>query len=756
MLQRFKILIGLCVFLLVGILIIQTPLFQPTQSMADETPTETPIPTSTPIPTNTLTPTPTSFHFGCEGLTCKKLAGSSSNSCDPAHVNLTCDSTTWSPNAPDWYCNASCGLGTDYRSCLCSGGAQDCCPQCSSGYGCNSTLQGGSCCVSKAPDFPTITEIKDGYGQIVYPPATGLEKLQTKIVTIKWSFTDTGDGCGKSWGYLCGGNNNSFKIRVNSKSDTIAPSEREYTTTGNTLIPNNSSLIKVCANNGDDDIESCSSLSIVKAIPTGYIAGYLGEYDGTNVTYGVNNTGLSLKLYADDNWTDLPSFIETSCSINAQSRYSPIKPNTPIYSPKPIGLSYACTITYNSDKYFNEHGGDIPEDELKKKFYLGPESTIGYDNKLYCVDPIPRAVDTYAFDNCDICLGQPGCTSTEAMSCKDINPPLIPPHGNLTPTPILEWTSAGNCRDNNFTGVLNFKQHTNPNAAAPDTVRYKNVVFQINQYNTFFKQKNTAFQSHETIENHIPASNNPFNLAAAEDDGESFMMIGEPDAATSNEQEQYEHLSGTGLILSTINNGSASLSKLGWKNNTSYAPVTRINANDYYDYTKARKKYKTITNIRSADIANRGCYIHEGDFTYENTIANPYEVAPHPIVFISKGTVTIKSNLNPPKSIIFIAPKIVFNNDVTSAKGVFIGNEIKLVSETNNIDPSDPDYLTTIVDKPLLITGNLVALNTSIKYWQRKLEDNRKPSLFVKFDIKQYTDGMPCLGVSKYKWNQLQ
>ena len=67
-------------------------------------------------------------------------------------------------------------------------------------------------------------------------------------------------------------------------------------------------------------------------------------------------------------------------------------------------------------------------------------------------------------------------------------------------------------------------------------------------------------------------------------------------------------------------------------------------------------------------------------------------------------------------------------------------------------------YLTNIINKPLLVTGNLVALDEDkpIKYWLRKLNDNRQPSLFVKFDVEQYTDGMPCLGVSKYKWNQLQ
>jgi len=515
------------------------------------------------------------------------------------------------------------------------------------------------------------------------------------------------------------------------------------------LIKNGGTTIQVCANNGKDSIESCDSVTVGKAIPTGYIAGYLGEYDGdTGVSYGVNG-GTSLALYANGPWLTPPPYIKTNCTITTASRYITPKPNTPIAAPKPIGLSYACTITYDGDEYFNLHNTDIPVDELTKKFYLGPASSIAYDNKLYCVAPTPKTGAAYDFDNCKICLGQTGCTETEAMSCSDIEPTIEVPSFKLDPTPKLYWTSEGNCSEDTFTGDMKFKQNILPAEPTPDVIRYKNIVFQINQYNTFFKQKNTAFQSHLTIENHFPASIKPFSPDITIDDGNPYTIIGVTDGTTDSSDTQYSHLSGTGLILSTINNGSAYISKLGW--NAANPSTTRINANDYYAYTKARKKYSTITNIDATQIKNRGCYIYNGAFNYTDQFIPPY-----PIVFISNNTITIEQDISPSSSIIFIAPKIVFNNDVTSAKGVFIGNEIRLVSETNTANPSDLDYLTTIVDKPLLITGNLVSLNTSIKYWQRKLIDNRKPSLFVKFDAKQYTDGMPCLGVSKYKWNQLQ
>ena len=766
MVQRFKILIGLCVFLLIGLFIIQIPLFQPPQSIADETPTETPIPTDTPTPTNTPTPTP--YYFGCEGLTCKKIAGSSSDTCNPLHENQSCYSYTWSPIPPNWGCNVSCGPGNEYRSCLCSGGAQECCPQCSAGYGCDSTLGGSSCCVSQAPNFPTITEIKDGYGQIVYqssPYVNYLDKLQTKIITIKWSFNDpdTGDGCGKSWGYLCPANSpyspyansDSFKIKINNNVVSKTTTDREYTTneTDQTLIPNGSVTIKVCANNGDDDLESCATVSTVKAIPTGYIAGYLGEYDSdTGTSYGAGgNDPIKLKLYVGAPWATPPPHISTDCTVTTESRYVTPKPNDPINPPpKPIGTFYSCTITYDDDSY--PGGEDIPQSEFIKKFYLGPASTTSYDDKLYCINPTPK-VDG-SFDNCSICLGQADCTSTEAMSCSDINPTTTPPYQRLTPTPILVWTSAGSCREDAFTGEMNFNQSFNSLTPTPDVIRYKNIVFQINQHNTFFKQKNTAFQSHAIVENHIPASNDPFSSSEAEDDGTSFMIIGEPDDTSDTDQLQYSHLSGTGLVLSTINNGSASISKLGWS--ASYTPTTRMNAQDYYNYTKARKNYLTVTDIVETEIKHRGCYIHDGAFDYTGQV-----VASHPIVFISSDTVTIKSNLNPASSIIFIAPKIVFNNNVTSVKGVFIANEISVVSEKEADGVTaipESYYLTNIINKPLLVTGNLVALdeNKPIKYWLRKLDDNRQPSLFVKFDVKQYTDGMPCLGVSKYKWNQLQ
>jgi len=766
MLQRFKILIGLCVFLLIGLFVIQLPFFQSNQSFAEETPTETPVPTETPIPTDTPTPTPTPFYFGCEGLTCKKIAGSSSDTCNPLHENQSCYSYTWSPIPPNWSCNVSCGPGSEYRDCLCSGGAQECCPECSSGYGCDSQYTPGSgCCVSQAPNFPTITEIKDGYGQIVYqsvPYLNHLDKLQTKIVTIKWSFTDTGDGCWKSWGYFCSAgapysidNSDSFKIKINSTAIDKNKTDREYTTNNDdhTLIPDGSATIKVCANNGSDSLESCATVDIVKAIPTGYVAGYLGEYDSdTGTSYGTGgNDPIKLKLYVGAPWATPPPYISTDCTVTTESRYVTPKPNSPINPPpKPISTFYSCTITYDSDLY---PGGDIPQSEFIKKFFLGPASSTAYDNKLYCVNPTPQVDGSYL--NCSICLDQADCTSTEAMSCSDINPTTTPPYQRPTPTPILVWTSAGSCREDTFTGEMNFNQNFNSLTPTPDVIRYKNIVFQINQHNTFFKQKNTAFQSHSTINNHFPATNNPFSLAAAEDDGNAFMIIGEPDDTADTDQLQYSHLSGTGLILSDLVNGSASVSKLGWINK-SYSPVTHINANDYYDYTKARKKYSTIVGIQPIDITHRGCYIHEGNFTYSGE-----PVAPYPIVFITNGTVTIEQNLTPSSSIIFIAPKIIFNNEVNSVKGVFIANEISVVSEKEADGVTaipESYYLTNIINKPLLVTGNLVALDEDkpIKYWLRKLNDNRQPSLFVKFDVEQYTDGMPCLGVSKYKWNQLQ
>jgi hypothetical protein len=76
-------------------------------------------------------------------------------------------------------------------------------------------------------------------------------------MTVNWSFNDTGTGaCGASWGYTCGGNTDTFTIKVDGAPNTsgIASNLRTYVITTSAAV---SHQVQVCAENGSG-LENCS------------------------------------------------------------------------------------------------------------------------------------------------------------------------------------------------------------------------------------------------------------------------------------------------------------------------------------------------------------------------------------------------------------------------------------------------------------------------------------------------------------------
>lgn len=166
-----------------------------------------------------------------------------------------------------------------------------------------------------------------------------------------------------------------------------------------------------------------------------------------------------------------------------------------------------------------------------------------------------------------------------------------------------------------------------------------------------------------------------------------------------------------------------------------YSSMFSYNKTTFLEYVNSRKTNKIITDL--AEITADGIY----QITANPTITNSFQ---HNVVLIVNGNVTINSSgiFNTyGDSLTIIANSITFNNTVTTANGIFVADTII----TANV-------LTT---NSLKIKGNLIAFS-SLENGNRDLADNRKPSLFIVFDPKQYFALLPYLSIAKYDWQQLQ
>ena len=290
-----------------------------TGSPSTPTPTRTPTPTQTLTPTATRTPTPTPFHLACSGFSCTTVPGSGSNTCSNSPL-ASCQFTPGGVSGP-----ASCGPYSGTATCTCNG---PCCTgTCSNGVSCGDS-QVISGCANQAPqNKPAVTSVSDPASPTV---------IHARYVTVDWSFTDTGSGCSKAWGYDCAsngnGSGNGFSLQIATDNgfvtkvvnrNGISPVARTYTTTSSDgpLTANGTYYVRVCAyNDGNGSVASsnCSNAQAFTKVAynDGTIGGTIGEYDptggggsGTFTPGGANGSGIIITVNPTD-----PTGISSNCN----------------------------------------------------------------------------------------------------------------------------------------------------------------------------------------------------------------------------------------------------------------------------------------------------------------------------------------------------------------------------------------------------------------------------------------------------------
>lgn len=170
-----------------------------------------------------------------------------------------------------------------------------------------------------------------------------------------------------------------------------------------------------------------------------------------------------------------------------------------------------------------------------------------------------------------------------------------------------------------------------------------------------------------------------------------------------------------------------------------YTPTYSMTPALFLSYVKARKEYKVITDL--GEISGSGIYVFNGDVSIDSA-SSPFNGTGN-IVLLSTGTVTVSrvapsTTFTPGGTVALIAPTINFNDNLTEATGIFIGNTVS--TGTN-------------ATQGLKIIGNLIAQTTLSN--NREWPTTARPSLFIKFDQTKYINLLPYLSTASYQWREV-
>ncbi len=271
----------------------------------------------------------------------------------------------------------------------------------------------------------------------------------------------------------------------------------------------------------------------------------------------------------------------------------------------------------------------------------------------------------------------------------------------------------------------------------------QNVFFVLNPGLTFMKIKNTSIVAHGGLSSPFPVFTTLFDPTDDYNNDGNFLIIGDDSG----------HIGGvgTGVFGASPSWGNAFVSRKStppyppgqnWTTNN-YFTATPFNYQRFIEYVKTRKSYQTITNLNqlSSDKIN----VWDGGVSGPLVINNAAHFNSKNVTLIVLGTVSISTaNFTPaqPSSTAIIADQINFYDGaqmVNEAQGVFVANRI--------------DFGTS--DEPLKIVGNLASTSNPVNITRVRV-DNRKPSLFIAFDVDQYINLLPYISTATYDWKQLQ
>jgi|GEM_PF-3933912 len=247
---------------------------------------------------------------------------------------------------------------------------------------------------------------------------------------------------------------------------------------------------------------------------------------------------------------------------------------------------------------------------------------------------------------------------------------------------------------------------------------------------SFFKLKDASLDKKGSINFTPPLTILPFDN---QDNSERYLIIGEAGVVSINGSIDIKFPPNNEFLLSNKN----------WRISSYNQNV--IFGRKFMDYAKSRKMTHNINSI--AEIKKEMINIIETDETGELVVdSNLKNFSPSVLIVRKKrgegfGKIVFRSQSGSKETdqegIFFYADEIVFNQQITSAKGIFFANRVTFNSS----------------EEGFKIVGNLIS-NSEVSIQQRE-DDYRKPSFFLVFDAKQYLKLLPLISFSKYDWFQI-
>ncbi len=643
-------------------------------------------------------------------------------------------------------CTASCGPGTRPRTCTC--GSQNNCPvSCTSPAGaCGAVDNSITCCVDQAPQTsPVITSVGNGNCGIA------------SSLPINWTFAGT-SGCGNDWGYTCGGNTNSFTVKVDGVVHTAGISSALRTITI-TTTSTASHQIQVCAHNGY--AENCSAPFVVtmdSSAPAVPVPTLTLTTDGSCVG----------KSYVDVSWN---SVADVGCGGLSANPYW-VQASTDPFNSVLNGWYNSWQSTTNQTSTTSYDPGTIISARVKSKDVFGDVDSVNHQSAWSSTAsieiPVPSPYPTihiagtfqedFGSGACvpNMILDPNGltlqlsaspnvgvtsnCTKTATSYACDV---IIDNQSGLCVSPNTTLTVSGT-----YTGYSNIGwRESDSCAGAPVslTAGIGNVDTNVPLFLTYggggaqptppgggagggggwFKVSNAGFiNRYNGRQNFIPSSMSLFDSDDSTATRHPFI-----NTAGSILQSTPIDLGPNGVDAS----GNPVYSAQNWYT-SGYSFADDVSVSKYIDYVEARRQVTTITSV--ADIQADGIYITTSPVTITSSELPLF--AGKRVVLIAKETsITVTENITVPGGALALVASSV---DIDPA-----------VSEVNAIILADT-MQTGISTTPLKIKGNLSVKNAVGIY--RVNTDARKPSLFVVYDPSIFIGLIEYLSTNTYDWKQ--
>lgn len=643
-------------------------------------------------------------------------------------------------------CTASCGPGTRPRTCNC-GSENNCTVSCTSPAGaCGAVDNSITCCIDQAPQSkPTITSVGSGTCGIA------------SSLPVTWTFNGT-SGCGNDWGYTCGGNTNSFTIKVDGVVNTagISSALRTFTIT-TTQTP--SHQIQVCANNGF--AENCSDPFVVTMdanpppvpIPTLTLT-----TDGSCVG----------KSFVDVSWAPV---VDSGCGGLPANPYW-VQASTDPFNTVLNGWYNSWQSSTNQTSTSSYDPGTVISARVRSKDVFGDldstnhqsawSSTASIEVPVPSPYPTIHIAGTFQED-----FGGGTCIPNMILDPNSLNlqvsaSPNIGVTANCTKNAtsyacnVIIDNQSGLCVSPNttltvsgvYTGYSNIGwREGNSCSGAPVslTAGIGNVDTNVPIFFTYggggvqptppgggagggggwFKLSNSGFiNRYNGRQNFIPSS-----MSAYDSDDSVATRYPFINTAGSLVQSTPVDLGPNGLDAS----GNPMYSAQNWYTN-GYSFNDDVSVSKYIDYVEARRQITKITSL--SEITNDGIYISTTPLVI-STADLPVFTGKRVVLVAKNSSITITNNI-----------------DLGGGALALVGSSIDIdpsVSEINAVILAD-SLQTGVGTTPLKVKGNVSVKNAVGIY--RVNTDARKPSLFVVYDPSIFVNLIEYLSTNTYDWKQ--